>query len=106
MKKSFAFLLILTLIFSLCGCQNLNNYVSTDIEFSKNNVFLLTQDFLAETEEDKVNIYMADSKTEKAELYDSIDGEYEISDFCDDILLLQNEKSLIAYNYIKNDRKA
>jgi len=97
-KKIFSFLFVLTVLLSLCGCQNLNNYVSTGIEFSKNSVFLLTQDFLAETEDDKVNIYMADSKTEKAELYDSIDGEYEISDFRDDVLLLQNEKSLIAYN--------
>ena len=98
MKKILVFFLTFVVALSFCGCQNLDNYAHTDIEFSKNNVFLLTQEFLAEISEDAVNIYNVDSKVKNAELYDSIDGEYEIADFCDDVLLLQNEISLIAYN--------
>lgn len=99
MKKFLALFVSVTLFF-ISGCSNsiIEKKTITEIEFSKNNVFLLTQEFLAEQNADGVKIYKVSNRNETCTVYDKLKGIYEIADFKDNLLLLQSKDSLVIYD--------
>ena len=97
-KKSILLSLITLALITNCSCKDIKNYLSTEIAFGRDNVFLLTNQYLAEITETSVNIYNIDYKGEEIKLYDNIAGRYQVADFADSLLLLQKADSLLCYN--------